>query len=127
MAQAKSAPAKGGRSRTSRSKTARPQKAKSTTGQPETVAIDEASLTKGDLRRLNATRKWLGKDRADRAFLERQKELASEVKVDPRTQQIAAAIEKLIEETGLKIPPGGYIVRRGRGRVIVEPVKKAEG
>jgi hypothetical protein len=83
--------------------------------------LDESLLTKGELRKLVALRKSLGEEIAERAFLEWLRGKATpEAAEDPVAQQIAAALMEQIESGRLMIPRGGYIVRRGRGRVIVE-------
>ena len=84
--------------------------------------INEANLTKGQIRKLNALRKSLGDDIANRAFAEwmsGQSNGASHGS-DKNARAITEALQTLIEDGRLSIPRGGYIVRRGRGRVIVE-------
>ena len=88
----------------------------------KTSQIDEKNLTKGELRKLNALRKSLGQEIADRAFLEwlEIQPVDAGVAGDKNAEVIAAALWGLIEKGKLAIPRGGYVVRRGRGRVIVE-------
>ena len=84
----------------------------------------ERDLTKGQLRKLTALRKSLGKGIADKAFAEWQASV-------PEPQKIAAAVDKTAEAIAellnapvlakkIRLPRGGYVVRRGRGRVVVE-------
>lgn len=82
----------------------------------------EIDLTKGELRKLNALRKSLGKDIANKAFAEwyAQQGTSMAVAEDKNAALIANALEPLIKSNKLRIPRGGYLVRRGRGRVIVE-------
>ena len=83
--------------------------------------IDEAALKKGQLRKLNALRKSVGPAIADEAF---SKWLAQPVEApegDANAAVISNALWGLVQEGKLSIQRGGYIVRRGRGRVIVEP------
>ena len=40
---------------------------------------------------------------------------------DKNAELIADALGQLVESSGLRIPRGGYVVTRGRGRVIVTP------
>lgn len=83
--------------------------------------FDEAQLTKGQLRKLNALRKSLGGPIANRAFgewLASQPEAAEAG--EKNAELIAEALIKPINRGQLRIPRGGYLVRRGRGRVIVE-------
>ena len=88
--------------------------------------LDEKKLSKGHLRKLNALRKSLGPEIADKAFLQWLDKQSTEppVAVDKNAQLIAEAVEALMTQKGLKIPRGGYLLRRGRGRVIVDKVDK---
>ncbi len=83
--------------------------------------IDESALTKGQRRKLNALRKSVGEEIAERAFAEW---LASQpgaaVKVDGNAATIVDTLWPLAERGTLAIPRGGYLIRRGRGRIIVE-------
>lgn len=83
--------------------------------------IDEASLSKGQLRKLNALRKSLGTTIADEAFSKWLDQAVEEPAADANAEVIGDALWGLVQEGQLMIRRGGYIVRRGRGRVIVEP------
>ena len=90
------------------------------------TGINEASLNKGELRKLNALRKSLGTKIADRAFsrwLKQRVKVGPAVARDRNAELIADALCQLVENSGLRIPRGGYAVTRGRGRVIVTPGK----
>ena len=90
------------------------------------TGINETSLTKGELRKLDALRKSLGTAIADRAFsqwLRRRVKAGPAVARDKNANLIADALGQLIKSSGLRIPRGGYVVTRGRGRVIVTPGK----
>lgn len=85
--------------------------------------IDEKSLTKGQLRKLNALRKSVGDGIAEQAFAAWLKTEANAEKAEPvdRTAQlIEEALQPLLKRKYFTIPRGGYRVRRGRGRIIVE-------
>jgi hypothetical protein len=84
--------------------------------------VNEANLTKGQLRKLNALRKSLGDEIANRAFAEWMSthQNGADQASDKNARAITGALQALIEDGSLSIPRGGYIVRRGRGRVIVE-------
>ncbi len=84
--------------------------------------LDESALTKGELRKLNALRKSVGEDIGDMAFVEwlRKKPAAFAEPEDKHAALIADTLIPLIEQNKLRIPRGGYLIRRGRGRVIVE-------
>ena len=82
--------------------------------------IDETTLTKGQLRKLNALRKSLGQAIADEAFAKWLDRAVEEPEVDENAGTISDALWGLIQDSKLSIRRGGYIVRRGRGRVIVQ-------
>ena len=87
-----------------------------------TSKFDESKLTKGQVRKLTALRKSLGQEIADKAFSEWLQKATTE-KAEPEDKNaklIAETLVKLIEKQNLQIPRGGYLLRRGRGRVIVE-------
>ncbi len=83
--------------------------------------LDETALTKGELRKLNALRKSVGDDIGDQAFLNwlRKKFVVMAEPEDKNAALIADALIPLIEQNKLRIPRGGYLILRGRGRVIV--------
>ena len=82
--------------------------------------IDESSLTKGQLRKLNALRKSLGAAIADEAFAKWLVQAVEPPEADEDAERISAVLWELVQDGKLSIRRGGYIVRRGRGRVIVE-------
>lgn len=82
--------------------------------------LDESALTKGQLRKLNALRNSVGPSIADEAFtkwLDQEREMQE---IDENAETISDALWSLVQDGKLSIRRGGYIVRRGRGRVIVE-------
>ena len=83
--------------------------------------IDEATLSKGQLRKLNALRKSLGSSIADEAFAKWLDQAVEAPASDQDAETISDALWSLVQEGRLSIRRGGYIVRRGRKRVIVEP------
>ena len=88
------------------------------------TGIDERGLSKGQLRKLNALRKSVGEDVGERAFaawLECRK--GAEGEADGHVAKIVDVLWPLVEEGRLAIPRGGYLLRRGRGRIIVEPAR----
>lgn len=88
-------------------------------------AIDEQALTKGQLRKLNALRKSVGPEIGERAFVEWMAKLptAQGIAGDPVAERVAAHLWELVDKENLTLPRGGYLVRRGRGRVVVEPAR----
>ena len=84
--------------------------------------LDEKALTKGELRKLNALRKSVGEDIGEKAFMDwlRKKPPAVAELEDKNAALIADTLIPLIVQNKLRISRGGYLVRRGRGRVVVE-------
>ncbi len=83
--------------------------------------FDEKKLNKGHLRKLTALRKSLGQAIADKAFtawLEQQPTEAAKPE-DKNAKLIVKTLEPLVLGNKLKIPRGGYLVKRGRGRIVV--------
>ena len=84
--------------------------------------IDESSLTKMEVRKLNFLRKSIGDDIAEKAFAEwmKNRPAPSILSTDKTADAIAGAVMALIDDGTIKgLPRGGYVVRRGRGRVVV--------
>ena len=87
-----------------------------------TAKIDESGLTRMQLRKLDGLRRSVGADIGERAFAAwLASQGPAEAKADGNAAAIADALWPLVEEGKLAIPRGGYLVRRGRGRVVVEP------
>jgi hypothetical protein len=84
--------------------------------------FSEKDLTKGELRKLNALRKSLGNEIAQKAFSEWYRTSGTQGGngTDKNAALIAESLQPLVKSNRLRIPRGGYLVRRGRGRVIVE-------
>jgi len=85
--------------------------------------VNEKELSKGQMRKLNALRKSLGPDIADKAFaqwLVSQPSNGGGVAGDKNAEKIGEVLSKMATSGQFRIPRGGYILRRGRGRVIVE-------
>lgn len=90
------------------------------------AGIDEAALMKGELRKLNALRKSVGDKIAEQAFMKWLKgkpKAGAAATRDRNAELITETLGKLVQSGGLKIPRGGYVVTRGRGRVIVTQAK----
>ena len=92
--------------------------------QTTTTSIDMSTLSKGEVRKLNALRKSVGNEIGDKAFAEwLTSRSAGSNEQDPNAEKIVDALWPLVVAGTLKIPRGGYLLRRGRGRIIVEPVQ----
>lgn len=87
--------------------------------------IDEGKLTKGQLRKLNALKKSIGDELGEKAFAEWLALQPTEKPVpeDKVAAVVGQAVEKALAQKDLRMPRGGYIVKRGRGRMIVTPAK----
>ena len=104
--------------RNAKKKTRAPRKA--------AVAPIEAGLTKGELRKLNALKKSEGDQIGEKAFvqwLRNKTKSATTFAWDRNAEMIADTLGKLVQDSGLKFPRGGYLVTRGHGRVIVTQAK----
>ncbi len=107
---------------------ARKVKPKKKTKAPRKAAVpfNEAALTKGELRKLNALKKSVGDKIGEKAFLQwlrNKTKSATTVPRDRNAEMIADTLGKLIQDSGLKHPRGGYLVTRGHGRVVVTRAK----
>ena len=88
------------------------------------AGIDESGLTKGQLRKLRALRNSVGDEIGGKAFAEwLASQDGAKRKVDGNAATIIDALWPLVEQGTLAIPRGGYLIRRGRGRIIVEPAR----
>ena len=92
---------------------------------PSFARIDQGTLTKGQLRKLETLRRSVGDEIGERAFAAW---LATQpkpvvVEKDQDAELIVDTLWPLVQEGALEIPRGGYLIRRGRRRVIVEPVR----
>ena len=85
--------------------------------------IDENTLTKMQLRKLNALRKSVGPDIGERAFAEWLASQGKAGRADKNLETIVDALWPLVQQGKLQIRRGGYLVRRGRGHLLVEPVE----
>ena len=86
-------------------------------------AYSAAQALKDPAAKLNALRKSLGDDIADRAFVEWMDNnggVDGSGASDKNAGTITDALQPLIDSGKLRIPRGGYVLRRGRGRVIIE-------
>ena len=81
----------------------------------------------GQSRKLNALRRSVGNDVGERAFSEWLESQTAAVPADRNAERAADARWPPIEQGSLKNPRGGHIVRRGRGRIVVETVESWTG
>ena len=88
--------------------------------------IDESTLTRGQQRKLDTLRRSVGEEIGERAFaawLSTQPK--PEVVVEDHDAVLVAdTLWPLVQNGTLAIPRGGYLLRRGRNRLICEPASK---
>ena len=83
--------------------------------------MNKKSLTKGQLRKLNALRKSLGNQIADKAFKEWQKQQAKQVpadRADPVVSKLMAALKGLEKDKSINLGRKGYVIKRAKGRGV---------
>ena len=85
--------------------------------------IDESTLTKGQLRKLSALKKSVGDEVGERAFAEWLALQGAGQEPDGNAAMIVDTLWPMVQKGRLAIPRGGYRIRRGRGRIIVEAAK----
>ena len=86
--------------------------------------IDESTLTKGQRRKLNALRKSVGDEIGTQAFFAWLfSHEAPGTTADANAALIVDTLWPLVQQGTLSIPRGGHLLRRGRGRIIVEPAR----
>ena len=84
------------------------------------MTIDHSTLTKGQVRKLNALRKSVGNDIAENAFgkwMKIQSKTPKEVR-DPVADALVAALANLTSDKSFKLGNMGYVVRRAKGRGV---------
>ena len=82
------------------------------------MAINESTLTKGQLRKLNALRKSVGDALGEDVFAKwlAQQTQAKAPKVDPVAAKIEEALAGFVDDRSFKLGNYGYTVRRARGK-----------
>ena len=86
------------------------------------LEFDGKEITKGQQRKLNALRKSVGDKLGEKTFaewLKTNRAATDSMPKDKNAALIAETLIKLIDDNKLRIPRGGYVVTRGRGRVVV--------
>ena len=83
------------------------------------MAVKESTLTKGQLRKLNALRKSVGDKLGDQTFakwMKAQAKAKPAVKSDPIADKIMEALKPLVKDKSIKLGNRGYSVRRAKGK-----------
>ena len=95
------------------------------------MAIKESTLTKGQIRKLNALRKSIGVKLGEEAFgkwLKEQAKAVPKVQPDPVAEKILNAVKSLAKDKTFKLGNRGYVVKRARGKgakgFVVQKVEK---
>ena len=81
------------------------------------MTIDQSTLTKGQVRKLNALRKSLGNDIAEDAFgkwMKSQSKTPKNVR-DPVADALVAALANLTSDKSFRLGTKGYVVKRAKG------------
>ena len=84
------------------------------------MTIDQSTLTKGQIRKLNALRKSVGDNIAENAFgkwMKTQSKTPKEV-TDPVADALVAALSRLKSDKSFKLGNKGYVVRRAKGKGV---------
>ena len=82
------------------------------------MSIDQSTLTKGQVRKLNALRKSVGDEIAEGAFgkwMKSQSKTPKKVR-DPVADALVATLAHLISDKRFKLGNKGYVVRRAKGK-----------
>ena len=82
------------------------------------MPIDQSTLTKGQVRKLNALRKSVGDNIAEDAFskwMKSQSQTPKEVS-DPVADALVAALGQFKDEKTFRLGAKGYVVKRSKGK-----------
>ena len=82
------------------------------------MTINQSTLTKGQIRKLNALRKSIGDDIAEDAFgkwMKSQTKTPKETR-DPVADALVAALANLKNVKSFKLGTKGYVVKRSKGK-----------
>ena len=83
------------------------------------MAIKEKSLSKGQIRKLNALRKSIGFKLGEDAFgkwLKEQAKSVPKIQSDPVAEKILNAVKSLQKDKTVKLGNRGYVVKRAKGK-----------
>ena len=83
--------------------------------------MNKKSMTKGQVRKLNALRKSLGNQIADKAFKEWLKQQATQApaeRADPVVNKLLAALKGLEKDKSINLGRKGYVIKRAKGRGV---------
>ena len=80
--------------------------------------MDYSSLTKGQIRKLNALKKSIGDQLGEQAFSKWLKSQTKEpaAKIDPVVGKLQAALSTLVSDTSIRLGRNGYSIKRAKGK-----------
>ena len=82
------------------------------------MAIDQSTLKKGQIRKLNALRKSVGDEIAEDAFdkwMMNQSKTPKEVR-DPVADALVTALDQFKDDKTFRLGAKGYVVKRSKGK-----------
>jgi len=82
------------------------------------MAIDQSTLTKGQIRKLNALCKSVGDDIAEDAFakwMKSQSQTPKDVR-DPVADALVAALDQFKNDKTFRLGAKGFVVKRSKGK-----------
>ena len=83
------------------------------------MTIDYSTLTKGQVRKLNALRKSVGDDIAEDAFakwMKSQSKTSNAFARDPVADALVAALDQFKDDKTFRLGAKGYVVKRSKGK-----------
>ncbi|WP_445778899.1 hypothetical protein [Shewanella sp.] len=82
------------------------------------MSIDQSTLNKGQVRKLNALRKSVGDDIAEDAFSKWLKSLSQTPKDvrDPVADALVAALDQFKDDKTFRLGTKGYVLKRSKGK-----------
>ena len=80
--------------------------------------MDTSSLTKGQIRKLNALKKSIGDELGENAFAQWMKtqNKSTSTKPDPVAEKISTALSQFQNDKSFRLGTKGYSIKRAKGR-----------
>ena len=84
------------------------------------IAVDTSSLTKGQIRKLNALKKSIGDELGENAFSQWMKTQSKKTstKPDPVAEKINSALSQFENDKSFRLGTKGYSIKRAKGRGV---------
>tara|TARA_B100000676_G_C17965271_1_gene780001 strand:- start:37 stop:312 length:276 start_codon:yes stop_codon:yes gene_type:complete len=82
--------------------------------------VDTSSLTKGQIRKLNALKKSIGDELGENAFAQWMKtqNKSTSTKPDPVAEKISTALSQFQNDKSFRLGTKGYSIKRAKGRGV---------